>query len=408
MVSQEEFTAPGPNNMRSGNGKRRKLAVQELEVLLAGIPKDSAAKIRNLIGNNDDALTSWINILRNDKIRKALRSDSARPSLSTAQSSNGGCLKFDYNVSAQVTVESSSILRDAKDVILGCEEYVVDSTAPHVVCDARHPGLTHANMQTRRFERFLGSNLYDNQSVVPNLCANSLLFSPSLKGINNFSHHYVDVPVINNSSKYYLKLEYRFWSLSQDDLTGWLSLIKFARKDNNLVAKFTRHEFIKSIGRQGNSRDYVWFNKFIEKITGTRVRIGVVGECNGAKKNYRYENSLVPENMEKVEGKIARLYALNLKSPLWAFFGVCDWSYVDMRKRNELNQNQWAQAFHLHISANRSPYVISKDKLKEFWGRNWRNKIEFLKKFRVRVIRPLENLNLIKAKENATTFSFMW
>ena len=60
--------------------------------------------------------------------------------------------------------------------------------------------------------------------------------------------------------------------LNQLDLTGWLMLIKFANH-KDMIAAFTRYEFLKAMKKSDSSRDYKWLRSFLNRISFTQFSI---------------------------------------------------------------------------------------------------------------------------------------
>lgn len=218
--------------------------------------------------------------------------------------------------------------------------------------------------QKDRMERFIQLELYPQQSVMPNLAAKSLLFRPTAKGRRPHFPNWEPVPVLNIQ---HMEMSFRNYQLDQNDLTGWLVLLQFAKHRQDLIAAFTGKEFLRRMRKQGSSRDYAWLSSFIDRISGTQVRVAISGETENGSRRFRYQGVLAPQAMIE---ETRELYALELSRALWSFFGIDSWSYVNMEARLALGQNQLAMAFQAFLMANQSPFWTTWETLYSMWGSN--------------------------------------
>jgi len=260
-----------------------------------------------------------------------------------------------------------------------------------------------ALQQRDRMDRFVQLKLYERRSVLPNLAAKSFLFRPTAKGRRPFYHDWQHVPVLNLPN---LELAFRHAQLDQADLTGWLVLIQFAKNREDLVAAFTGKEFLRRMRKQGSQRDYDWLNAFVDRISGTQVRVSVSGEVGSGGRLYRYAEALAPRYMMEVTQS---LYSLELSKVLWAFFGVDGWSHIDIEKRLALGQNQMAMAFYAFILANQSPYWTTWEELHSLWGQGFSLAKDFKHRFQNRVLKPLLDQGVItRVTDKGTALVVFW
>lgn len=258
--------------------------------------------------------------------------------------------------------------------------------------------------QKDRMTRFVQLKLYQQQSVMPNLAAKSLLFKPTMKGRRPFFQEWEPVPVINIQE---MEMHFRYAQLDQNDLTGWLVLLQFAKHREDLVAAFTGKEFLRRMRKQGSSRDYDWLRAFVDRISGTQVRIGVSGVSpTGKERKYIYQEALAPRLMAETT---EQQYILKLSDALWAFFGIDSWSFVDLDARLALGQNQMAMAFQAFLMANQPPFWTTWTDLHSLWGNNFASQTKFREKFRANVLRPLlEVQGINKVIEKGETLQIFW
>jgi hypothetical protein len=251
-----------------------------------------------------------------------------------------------------------------------------------------------------RIENFKKNNgkLAKNKSQLPNLAVQARIFPPTKKGRRPlFDWRFIP------SKRDDVEIWQRGEQLNQLDLTGWLMLIRFA-KGPDLVAEFTRYEFLRAMRRQDSSRDYRWLRSFLDRIGFTQFAIYLHQED---KKWERYSGALAPQDYERSDG----LHAVQLSKPLYALFGFDGWSFIDVNQRLALGQKQWAQAFHAWCSANKCPvngFWWKKEELQKEWGLEYHHTSMFLKDFRRRVLKPLYDIDFIKKVEEKKTVIGLW
>jgi hypothetical protein len=232
-----------------------------------------------------------------------------------------------------------------------------------------------------RLENFRQANgkLSQSKTLLPNLAVQTRIFPPTKKGRRLiFDWKYIE------SNRNDIEIWQRGEQLNQLDLTGWIVIIKFAGKD--LIARFTRYEFLKAMRRHDSSRDYRWLRALLSRLGFTQFNIYFYE--NGEKWT-RYEGSLAPQNYETSDGK----FAIQLSKPLYAMFGFDGWSFVNLDQRLALGQNQWAQAFHAWCSTNICPnngFWWKKEDLWREWGAEYQDASMFFRDFR-RMIVIIEN-----------------
>lgn len=251
-----------------------------------------------------------------------------------------------------------------------------------------------------RMQDFIKYNqkLSQNKSQIPNLAVQTQIFPPTKKGRR---------PVFNWQKIATNRKDIEIWQrgeqLNQLDLTSWIIIIKFA--DENLIARFTRYEFLRMMRKYDSSRDYDWLRGLLSRLGFTQFNIYFYDE---SEKWVRYEGSLAPVNFENSDGKIA----VQLSKPLYALFNFDGWSFLNIDQRLALGQNQWAQAFHAYLSIHICPkngLWWKKNELWKQWGQNYKNYQEFLKDFRRRVLKPLYNLEFItKVQEKKFAIGVWW
>jgi hypothetical protein len=250
-----------------------------------------------------------------------------------------------------------------------------------------------------RLENFRQANgkLSQSKTLLPNLAVQTRIFPPTKKGRRPiFDWKYIE------SNRNDIEIWQRGEQLNQLDLTGWIVIIKFAGED--LVARFTRYEFLKAMRRHDSSRDYRWLRAFLNRIGFTQFAIYLHQEDQ---KWERYAGALAPQDYERSDG----LHAVQLSKPLYALFGFDGWSFVNLDQRLALGQNQWAQAFHAWSSTNICPnngFWWKKEDLWREWGAEYRNLENFMRQFRRRVLKPLYDIEFVKKVEEKKTAIGLW
>lgn len=250
-----------------------------------------------------------------------------------------------------------------------------------------------------RLENFRQANgkLSQSKTLLPNLAVQTRIFPPTKKGRRPiFDWKYIE------SNRNDIEIWQRGEQLNQLDLTGWIVIIKFAGED--LVARFTRYEFLKAMRRHDSSRDYRWLRAFLNRIGFTQFAIYLHQED---KKWERYTGALAPQDYECSDG----LHAVQLSKPLYALFGFDGWSFVNLDQRLALGQNQWAQAFHAWSSTNICPangFWWKKEELRKEWGPEYKSIRNFMDLFRRRVLKPLYGIEYIKKVEEKKTAIGVW
>lgn len=261
-------------------------------------------------------------------------------------------------------------------------------------------GPKDQSMADVRLDNFRQSNgrLARNKSQLPNLAVQSQIFPPTKKGRRQV-FDWKQVSTCREDVEIWQRGE----QLNQLDLTGWLVMIRFAGPD--LVAKFSRYEFLRAMRRQDGSRDYRWLRAFLDRIGFTQFAIYLHHEDE---KWERYSGSLAPQNYENSDG----LHAVQLSKPLYALFGFDGWSFINLDQRLALGQKQWAQAFHAYLSANKCPLKglwWTKEQLWQEWGAEYQNFENFWRQFKRRVLKPLSEIEFIKKiNEKRTAIGIWW
>lgn len=271
-------------------------------------------------------------------------------------------------------------------------EQTIDPTQQQV-------GPTEWSEADVRLDNFRQSNgrLSRNKSQLPNLAVQSRIFPPTKKGrrqVFDWRH----VPAYRNDVEIWQRGE----QLNQLDLTGWLVMIRFAGPD--LVATFSRYEFLKAMKRQDSSRDYRWLRSFLDRIGFSQFAIYLHHED---KRWERYSGSLAPQDYERSDG----LHAVQLSKPLYALFGFDGWSFINLDQRLALGQKQWAQAFHAYLSTHTCPpkgLWWTKDQLWQEWGPEYQTISMFMRDFRRRVLKPLHDIQFIKKVTEKESAMGLW
>jgi len=251
-----------------------------------------------------------------------------------------------------------------------------------------------------RLDSFKESNqkLAKGKSQLPNLAVQSHIFPPTRKGRRPV-FNWAEVPVNRNDVEIWQRGE----QLNQLDLTGWIVLIKFAGED--LVARFTRYEFLKAMRRHDSSRDYRWLRSFLDRIGFTQFAIYFYHDNQ---KWERYSGALAPQDYQDSQGR----HVVQLSKPLSALFGFDGWSFIDLEQRLKLGQRQWAQAFHAYLSTHTCPndgLWWNKHELWRQWGAEYQSMENFMRLFRKRVIKPLHDIQFLQnVIEKKSAIGFWW
>ena len=135
------------------------------------------------------------------------------------------------------------------------------------------------------------NNLAQDNGVIPNLLANTKLFSPiSPYDERPYFRKWEKVDNIYRPNSV-IEIFKAGEQLDQNDLTAYLTLLKLARP--NLEAVFTRYEFLKLMGLTDGVENYNWFEDFIFRIFGSRISI--VRKENNSKRKLKFWGSFVVE-----------------------------------------------------------------------------------------------------------------
>lgn len=252
-----------------------------------------------------------------------------------------------------------------------------------------------------RLETFKAYNgrLVHNKSQIPNLAVQAKIFEPVSPGRRKFYKDWVDVSVSGRDD---IKVQQRYTQLNQYDLTAWLLLIRFAGPD--MIARFTRYEFLKAAKRHNSGREYSWLRDTLDRLRGTDFCITLQNKYDELK----YRGHLVTQEIEKN----ANLYAIQISEPLSTMFGADGWSFINLGQRLALGKSQRAMAFHAFLSTQRCPekgFWWKKDTLWQEWGPEYKTRRAFMRNFRRRVLKPLYDINFIEdAKETETAICIKW
>lgn len=240
-----------------------------------------------------------------------------------------------------------------------------------------------AQAPVKRMERFQQLHLVENKTVIPNLAAKTGLFAPVQKGRRKFFRDFVSVPVWGLPD---VEVSYKHEQLNQLDLNVYLLLVSFARRRGENYAAFTKREALRL---NDSGKNYREFDKFIDRLGSTRVRIIVTGQ----NRRYVLRDALAPRDYhESWEG----LYVVELSTALEGFFAVDDWSLISLPQRLELGQNQWALTVHAFLSANKAPVWFSWEQIHNLWGQGYGNLSMLRRDFRRRVLKPPYEIGFLK------------
>ena len=265
--------------------------------------------------------------------------------------------------------------------------------------------INQADLRMKNFKEMQG-RLARNKSIVPNLIAQSRIFKPSFRGKRLFYQDWTLLDTLNIDNKK-IEIEMQFYQLNQFDLTIYLGLIKFA-DPKDLIARFSGREFLNYIKRPTTGKYYKILDNVIDRLGGTRIGIHVQGEFEGKQKKYRYRDSLAPRDWAEENNN---LHAVQLSSALMAFFGIENWSLINMEQRIAL-KHEWAQAFHAYLSTHTCPQNglwWKKEILWQTWGREYQDQKNFLKLFKRRVLKPLYEIGfLTKIDEKKSAIGLWW
>lgn len=272
-----------------------------------------------------------------------------------------------------------------------------------------HPGSTKrsrdqnvislAEFRLDTFKTYNG-RLVHNKSQVPNLAVQAKIFEPVSPGRRKFYKEWVDMPVSGRDD---ITVQQRYTQLNQYDMTAWLLLIRFAGPD--MIARFTRYEFLKAAKRNNGGREYYWLRDTLDRLRGTDFCITLNDKYGDVTK---YRGHLVTQELEKNEN----LYAIQISEPLSAMFGFDGWSFINLDQRLALGKSQQAMAFHAYLSTERCPqrgFWWKKDALWQAWGPEYTTRRVFMKNFRSRVLKPLYVIDFIEdVTETETALCIKW
>lgn len=252
------------------------------------------------------------------------------------------------------------------------------------------------------------NNLSLGNGVIPNLLANTKLFSPispyderpyfrKWEKVDNIYRPNSEIEIFKAGEQ-----------LDQNDLTAYLVLLRLARP--NLEAVFSRYVFLKLMGLTDGVENYNWFDSFVFRIFGSRISI--VRKENNSKRKLKFWGSFVVEASARDDEYGTNNLCLQLYKPVVALLEEENWSIINMEERLSLRRNQTALSVHAFLSTNKSPkngLWLKKDYLREYWGPNYKNNGRFMDKFRTRVIKPLGDIGFIKSfDENRDAINLKW
>lgn len=260
------------------------------------------------------------------------------------------------------------------------------------------PMTPYEQMQVENFAQ-TGHLLAKNKSRIPNIVVQTKIFEVTKPGRRKFYQDWVDVETTRDG----VQIQQKFAQLNQLDLTGWLLLLKYA--GNDMIAAFSNYEFLKSLKKQGSSKDYQWLTLFLDRIGTTQF--AVYKHSKNPDERERFRGPLAPISYERGDG----LNAVQLYRPLAAFLGLDGWSYINIEERLALGKAEWAQAFHAYLSTQVCPekgFWWKKSDLYSWWGSDYKEQRVFLKMFRSRILKPLTEIGFVKRVAEKDTALGLW
>jgi hypothetical protein len=270
--------------------------------------------------------------------------------------------------------------------------------APTPVTTLQPEPMNQADLRMKNFKEML-PKLSRNKGIIPNFITQTKIFTPTQKGRRKFFKEWQSIQSYNTN----IEILQRGEQLNQLDLTGWLMLIKFANH-KDMIAAFTRYEFLKAMRKSDSSRDYKWLRSFLNRISFTQFSIKMYENNRWIK----YTGSLASEDLESDDGK----HIVKLSKPLAALLGFDNWSLINLEQRLALKQREWAQAFHAYLSTNtctKNGLWWKKEILWKTWGSEYQDQKNFLKLFKRRVIKPLYEIGfLTKIDEKKSAIGLWW
>ncbi len=251
------------------------------------------------------------------------------------------------------------------------------------------PEVSETNKSMTNLVMMKKANLGKNWTIAPNLMTQTAIFMPALKGRRVIYKEWHKVQSLNNSLNG-VEVAVKIWQLNQWDLTVYLALCCYAQKNDDLIAYVSVRELLRFIGRSDDGHYRKILQRTIERLQEARFSIKFEGP--GGK--YIYKGALVKDTIEK--DSTQPLYAIRLSKAMKAMLQVENWTYINMAHRIALKEKEMALAFHAFLQSNRSPFWITRDDLFEKWGSKYKDKRDFLKKFKSRVVKPLKEIEFIK------------
>ena len=226
-------------------------------------------------------------------------------------------------------------------------------------------------------------------TIAPNLMTQTAIFLPALKGRRVLYKEWHTVQSLNNSLNG-IEVAVKIWQLNQWDLTVYLALCRYAQTNKDLIAYVSARELLRFIGRPDDGHYRKILQRTIERLQEARFSI----KFEGPSGKYIYKGALVKDTVEK--DSTQALYAIRISKAMKAMLQVENWTYINMAQRIALKEKEMALAFHAFLQSNRTPFWVTKDKLFEKWGSQYKDKNNFLKKFKKRVFTPLQEIKFIK------------
>jgi len=239
------------------------------------------------------------------------------------------------------------------------------------------------------FLKMKQAKLSKRWTVAPNLMTQTTIFTPALKGRRVLYKEWHKVRSLNNSLNG-IEVAVKIWQLNQWDLTIYLALCRYAQKNEDFIAYVSVRELLEFIGRPDDGHYRKIVQKTIERLQEARLYI----KFEGPDGKYIYKGTLVHDTVEKDSSQ--PLYAIRISKAMTAMLQVENWTYFNMAQRIALKEKEMALAFHAFLQSNRSPFWITKDELFEKWGTQYKDKRNFFRKFKNRVLIPLQKIKFIK------------
>ncbi len=189
------------------------------------------------------------------------------------------------------------------------------------------------------------------------------LLRSAVFGVAVQNRHAEKTLIIKNN---YAEIEFNGWTLNQNDLDVWLSVIQQCQLQEGWEVSFKLGDLLKSLNKTMTWKNKEWLKDCLNRLVKSNLKIK-------SNQNF-YNGNLLSSVKEEGEGK--RLI-VKFDKEIISFFETSAISYIESEVRLRLRGHQLALWLHSFFSTHQNPFPIKIRTIKQLCGSQCHDELKF-------------------------------